>query len=75
MKKQPFISVSTTRSPSALLNTACRWRTHKEVVEGKGHFLCGAKGCGAKDGLVSYEVNFAYEEAGRQKQVRGSHAR
>ena len=22
-----------------------RWRTHKEVVVGKGQFICGAKGC------------------------------
>jgi len=47
----------------------CRWRSQKEVVSGKGHFSCGSKGCDAKDGLVSYEVNFAYQEAGREKQV------
>eukprot|EP00983_Pelagomonas_calceolata_P035787 1120044-Pelagomonas_calceolata.AAC.1 len=46
-----------------------RWRSQKEVVAGKGHFSCGAKGCDAKDGLVSYEVNFAYQEAGREKQL------
>ncbi|KAF5828569.1 folate-sensitive fragile site protein Fra10Ac1-domain-containing protein [Dunaliella salina] len=46
-----------------------RWRSQKEVVSGKGHFSCGAKGCDAKDGLVSYEVNFAYQEAGREKQA------
>uniref|UniRef100_A0A7S3QZV7 Protein FRA10AC1 n=1 Tax=Dunaliella tertiolecta TaxID=3047 RepID=A0A7S3QZV7_DUNTE len=46
-----------------------RWRSQKEVVAGKGHFSCGAKGCDAKDGLVSYEVNFAYQEAGREKQA------
>jgi hypothetical protein len=44
-----------------------RWRTEKEVVAGKGQFSCGAKKCDAADGLVSYEVNFAYEEAGEAK--------
>lgn len=38
-------------------------------MAGKGQFVCGAKGCDAKDGLCSYEVNFAYEEAGQRKQV------
>ena len=46
-----------------------RWRTAEEVVGGKGQFACAAKGCDAVDGLVSYEVNFAYEEAGEQKQA------
>ena len=46
-----------------------RWRTAEEVVGGKGQFACAAKGCDAADGLVSYEVNFAYEEAGEHKQA------
>ncbi|PNW80941.1 hypothetical protein CHLRE_07g336250v5 [Chlamydomonas reinhardtii] len=46
-----------------------RWRTQKEVVSGKGQFVCGAKGCEASDGLCSYEVNFAYQEAGERKQA------
>ncbi|KAG2434917.1 hypothetical protein HYH02_012115 [Chlamydomonas schloesseri] len=46
-----------------------RWRTQKEVVSGKGQFVCGAKGCDASDGLCSYEVNFAYQEAGERKQA------
>ena len=46
-----------------------RWRTAEEVVSGKGQFACAAKGCAAADGLVSYEVNFAYEEAGEHKQA------
>ena len=46
-----------------------RWRTAEEVVGGKGQFACAAKGCAAVDGLVSYEVNFAYEEAGEAKQA------
>ncbi len=44
-----------------------RWRTQPEVVSGKGQFVCGAKRCDVGDGLVSYEVNFAYEECGEQK--------
>ncbi|EFJ41245.1 alpha-1,2-mannosidase [Volvox carteri f. nagariensis] len=46
-----------------------RWRTQKEVVSGKGQFVCGAKGCDAGEGLCSYEVNFAYQEAGERKQA------
>ena len=33
-----------------------RWRTQKEVVSGKGQFVCGAKGCDKRAGLASYEV-------------------
>lgn len=46
-----------------------RWRTEKEVISGKGQFICGAKGCDKRDGLCSYEVNFAYTEAGQQRQA------
>ncbi|PRQ54657.1 putative folate-sensitive fragile site protein Fra10Ac1 [Rosa chinensis] len=46
-----------------------RWRTEKEVVSGKGQFICGSKHCDLKDGLASYEVNFSYYEAGENKQA------
>ncbi|CAN8232036.1 unnamed protein product [Cochlearia groenlandica] len=46
-----------------------RWRTEKEVMTGKGQFLCGSKHCDEKEGLASYEVNFAYFEAGEHKQA------
>ncbi len=46
-----------------------RWRTQKEVVCGKGQFICGAKGCEATEGLCSYEVNFNYVEGGEHKQA------
>lgn len=46
-----------------------RWRTQKEVVSGKGQFVCGAKGCDEAEGLCSYEVNFAYDEAGERRQA------
>ena len=36
-----------------------RWRTEQEVVMGRGQFSCGAKGCAEREGLHSYEVNFA----------------
>ncbi|KAL7238217.1 hypothetical protein ACSBR2_004339 [Camellia fascicularis] len=32
-----------------------RWRTEKEVLSGKGQFICGNKHCNEKDGLASYE--------------------
>ncbi|KAM7268068.1 hypothetical protein ACFE04_010234 [Oxalis oulophora] len=46
-----------------------RWRTEKEVISGKGQFICGNKHCDEKEGLASYEVNFAYFEAGENKQA------
>ncbi|XP_076439452.1 protein FRA10AC1-like [Babylonia areolata] len=44
-----------------------RWRTENEVVEGKGQFICGSKKCPEKEGLRSWEVNFAYVEHGEKK--------
>ncbi|KAL4563511.1 hypothetical protein LXL04_027554 [Taraxacum kok-saghyz] len=48
-----------------------RWRTEKEVMSGKGQFVCGNKHCSEEEGLSSYElsVNFAYFEAGESKQA------
>ncbi|KAI3739945.1 hypothetical protein L2E82_30359 [Cichorium intybus] len=46
-----------------------RWRTEKEVTSGKGQFVCGNKHCSEEEGLSSYEVNFAYFEAGENKQA------
>lgn len=46
-----------------------RWRIQAELVSGKGQFVCGAKGCEEKRGLSSFEVNFAYQEAGESKQA------
>ena len=34
---------------------AMRWRIEKEVVEGKGQFICGEKKCTVRDGLRSWE--------------------
>ncbi|XP_040293214.1 protein FRA10AC1 [Bufo bufo] len=44
-----------------------RWRVEKEVVSGKGQFFCGNKRCDEKEGLKSWEVNFAYEEHGEKR--------
>ncbi|KAK9813683.1 hypothetical protein WJX73_003513 [Symbiochloris irregularis] len=46
-----------------------RWRTEAEVREGKGQFLCGAKGCSEQRTLASFEVPFSYMEAGQRKQA------
>ncbi|KAG9449407.1 hypothetical protein H6P81_009372 [Aristolochia fimbriata] len=46
-----------------------RWRTEKEVISGKGQFVCGNKHCDERGGLASYEVNFCYFEAGENKQA------
>jgi len=46
-----------------------RWRTEAEVRVGKGQFSCGAKRCTCAEGLATFEVPFAYEEAGEAKQA------
>nr|ACO14113.1 FRA10AC1 homolog [Esox lucius] len=44
-----------------------RWRIEKEVVSGKGQFVCGNKRCEVEEGLKSWEVNFAYVERGEKR--------
>ncbi|KAF5899515.1 protein FRA10AC1, partial [Clarias magur] len=44
-----------------------RWRIENEVISGKGQFLCGNKHCEKKEGLKSWEVNFAYVEQGEKR--------
>ncbi|XP_050396962.1 protein FRA10AC1 homolog [Patella vulgata] len=44
-----------------------RWRIEKEVFEGKGQFICGAKKCNEREDLRSWEVNFGYIEQGEKK--------
>lgn len=46
---------------------ALRWRIEKEVVSGKGQFICGHKICAAVNELRSWEVNFAYVENNEKK--------
>jgi hypothetical protein len=46
-----------------------RWRTQGEVVAGAGQFSCGARGCVERRGLGSFEVPFAYTEAGERKRA------
>ncbi|KAL2613765.1 hypothetical protein R1flu_025457 [Riccia fluitans] len=46
-----------------------RWRTEKEVISGKGQFVCGNRKCNEKEGLSSYEVNFSYYENGENRQA------
>ncbi len=46
---------------------ALRWRIEKEVIEGKGQFLCGNKKCLERTDLESWEVNFCYMEQGEKK--------
>ncbi|CDS04697.1 hypothetical protein LRAMOSA07237 [Lichtheimia ramosa] len=46
---------------------ALRWRTEKEVILGKGQFICGSTRCDDSDDLESWEVNFAYVEHGEKK--------
>lgn len=44
-----------------------RWRIEKEVLVGKGQFICGEKKCNSRDGLKTWEVNFGYIEHGAKK--------
>jgi protein FRA10AC1 len=44
-----------------------RWRIEKEVIDGKGQFVCGAKKCSIGEGLKTWEVNFAYMEESIKK--------
>ncbi|KAI8919685.1 folate-sensitive fragile site protein Fra10Ac1-domain-containing protein, partial [Entophlyctis helioformis] len=46
---------------------AMRWRSQREVVAGKGQFECGNLNCSSTADLKSWEVNFAYAEAGERK--------
>ena len=44
-----------------------RWRVEREVIQGKGQFICGARKCEEKGDLTSYEVPFRYKEQGEVK--------
>lgn len=46
---------------------ANRFRVEKEIVSGKGQFVCGEKSCQEIVGLRTWEVNFAYAEKGERK--------
>lgn len=46
---------------------AMRWRVEREVMEGKGQFVCGEKRCSSSIDLQSWEVNFGYVESGTKK--------
>jgi len=46
---------------------AMRWRIDKEVVSGKGQFICGEKRCDEKEHLRSWEVLFGYVEHGKKR--------
>lgn len=44
-----------------------RWQTEKEMVSGKGQFICGNKICNEIKHLRTWEVNFSYMEHGQKK--------
>lgn len=46
---------------------ALRWRTEKEVIVGKGQFICASTRCDETKALQSWEVNFGYMEDGEKK--------
>lgn len=48
-----------------------RWRTQKEVIKGKGQFICGSLECAIEkeedESLLTFELNFKYIERGDTK--------
>lgn len=44
-----------------------RWRTHQDVIDGRGEISCGNKQCQKTEELVTLEVPFSYEERGVAK--------
>ncbi|CAF3236195.1 unnamed protein product, partial [Rotaria sp. Silwood2] len=48
---------------------AMRWRIDREVVSGKGQFICGEKRCDEKESLRSWEVLFGYVEHGKKREA------
>ncbi|CAF1292674.1 unnamed protein product [Adineta steineri] len=46
---------------------AMRWRIDREIVSGKGQFICGEKRCDEKEKLRSWEVLFGYVEHGKKR--------
>ncbi|KAG0740787.1 hypothetical protein G6F61_010738 [Rhizopus arrhizus] len=46
---------------------ALRWRVEREVISGKGQFVCASTRCESTKSLKSWEVNFGYMEDGEKK--------
>ncbi|ORX87509.1 hypothetical protein BCR32DRAFT_215295, partial [Anaeromyces robustus] len=46
---------------------ALRWRIERELISGKGQFICGNVDCSESENLHSWEVNFAYREDNEKK--------
>ncbi|XP_050534219.1 protein FRA10AC1 homolog [Daktulosphaira vitifoliae] len=46
---------------------AMRWQIEKEMISGKGQFICGNKICNESNHLRTWEVNFGYMEHGEKK--------
>ncbi|CRL07168.1 CLUMA_CG020156, isoform A [Clunio marinus] len=46
---------------------ANRFRIEKEVITGKGQFICGEKSCQRSEALRTWEVNFSYTEKHEKK--------
>lgn len=46
---------------------ALRWRVEREVISGKGQFVCASTRCESTKSLKSWEVNFGYIEDGEKK--------
>lgn len=58
-----------TSSTSTATRLALRWRSEKEVISGKGQFICGNIPCAEVLDLTSWQVNFQYLESGLIKEA------
>lgn len=45
----------------------CCWRRQRDTRVARGQFSCGCLGCESRDALESYELNFAFVEAGERR--------
>ncbi len=51
----------------SVMYVQCNCISHVDVLNYTGQFLCGNKRCESKEGLKSWEVNFAYVEQGEKR--------
>ena len=61
------LSVLISAQSSLFFQIGMRWQVEKEVILGKGQFICGNKRCEENEGLKSWEINFGYVEHGEKK--------
>lgn len=66
-KEYCLADMSRIREPGSPIGM--RWRSERELIDGKGQFSCGSLSCTNSTDLTSWEVNFNYVEHGVKKQA------